>query len=834
MKNKIYLTIIITLVVNAFYGQVFTKDWANNTQGLSMMPLMIKPDPKGYFIMLSEGTTTAANNWILSKYNNAGIITYSVVTTLPASLYSSKRKLRVDKFGNVYVLMNVSGTGTVDIDPGPGVVNVSSGLNFIKYRNDFSPKWAKVIQTGDANPANFAIDSIGNLFIEGTFRNTVDFDPGTGISNLTATFGTFSKQDVFVAAYDSAGTYLWADRWGAKGGDVGGLIEVNPANNDVYLLLRLVGENSGDMTDIDPGPATLNVFANYMGGDNYLVRLNGNGTFLNYKASYIADATTVDPSGNLYLWWATGGNNWLSKLDPSLTGQYTVTPLGGNAQGNGTMDIYIDSNYNLYVGASSSHAGGCTSGEDFYIGKINATTGALIGMATFLGSSSGACPFQAAGIITISGTEAILANYHDNSYQMDYDPGPGSAMLPSTTSFYGAVAKYYFCTSAPSGVGSITGNTSICPTSTNIYSIAPVAGATSYTWTKPGGWTGISTTNTISLTSTSSGGAITVSAINACGASVASTLVISIGIPTVTVSSSNSMICTGNSATLTAGGALSYTWQPGNLSGSTLVVSPASNTTFTVLGSSGGTCTNTAVTTISVNNTPTVNAGSSQTITCAQPSVNLSGSGVSSYTWSGPGIVSGSNSASPVVNVAGTYSLVGSTSGCNSNTASVIVSSDITAPTIVANSSSSLICGPPFQGTATISASGAITFTWSTSAVSSSISVSPATTTSYTVTGTAANGCTNTATFTQSVSACTNIYNLEAVDSDFVIYPNPTDGIITVVTKNKTFLEVYNALGERIQSLQTDTIHTTIDLNEFTKGIYFVKAGILRKKVVKQ
>ena len=84
--------------------------------------------------------------------------------------------------------------------------------------------------------------------------------------------------------------------------------------------------------------------------------------------------------------------------------------------------------------------------------------------------------------------------------------------------------------------GSITGPTSVCPTGiTQIYSITPVAGAKSYLWKLPEGWTGTSNTETITATpglptgtklaeNTAANGNITVSAVNECGVTSALTL----------------------------------------------------------------------------------------------------------------------------------------------------------------------------------------------------------------------------------------------------------------------------------------------------------------------
>lgn len=80
------------------------------------------------------------------------------------------------------------------------------------------------------------------------------------------------------------------------------------------------------------------------------------------------------------------------------------------------------------------------------------------------------------------------------------------------------------CAGTPPQPTTINGNAVVCAGSTVVYSVSPVPGATSYTWTLPGGWTGISTTNTISVIAGTSSGQIAVAAKNCCGASQPVTL----------------------------------------------------------------------------------------------------------------------------------------------------------------------------------------------------------------------------------------------------------------------------------------------------------------------
>jgi hypothetical protein len=61
----------------------------------------------------------------------------------------------------------------------------------------------------------------------------------------------------------------------------------------------------------------------------------------------------------------------------------------------------------------------------------------------------------------------------------------------------------------------------MCSNTSSVFSVPQVAGASSYSWSLPAGWSGSSNTNSISVTSGMSPGSITVTAINACGTSSA-------------------------------------------------------------------------------------------------------------------------------------------------------------------------------------------------------------------------------------------------------------------------------------------------------------------------
>ena len=208
--------------------------------------------------------------------------------------------------------------------------------------------------------------------------------------------------------------------------------------------------------------------------------------------------------------------------------------------------------------------------------------------------------------------------------------------------------------------------------------------------------------------------------------------------PTVTTGGSTS-ICSGSSATLTAAGATSYVWNPGALPGASVVVNPLVTTSYTVAGTTGA-CAGNSVRTITVNPTPTVTVNSSSI--CLGGSALLTAAGATTYTWN-TGPTSNTISVSPVVTTV--YTVTGTTAGCtNAKTSTVTI---VANPTVAVNSST--VCA----GTAAnLTASGATTYSWNTGAATAAISVTPAVTTVYTVTGTSGS-CNNVKTSTVTVNA---------------------------------------------------------------------------------
>lgn len=217
--------------------------------------------------------------------------------------------------------------------------------------------------------------------------------------------------------------------------------------------------------------------------------------------------------------------------------------------------------------------------------------------------------------------------------------------------------------------------------------------------------------------------------------------------PSITAMGSNSPICSNQPLLLTSSatgtGPLNYSWfGTGSFSSSTVssptVTGAASGGYTLAVTNSCGTAT--AIVNATVNPTPTVSANAASI--CSGGAATLTATGATSYSWS-TGATTASVSVSPTSTTV--YTVTGTSSSCSASITTTV--NVIASPTLAVNSTS--ICA---GGTATLTASGVSTYTW-TSPVSNnaSISVSPAATTVYTVSGNAA-GCAGTFSATGTVS----------------------------------------------------------------------------------
>jgi gliding motility-associated-like protein len=205
--------------------------------------------------------------------------------------------------------------------------------------------------------------------------------------------------------------------------------------------------------------------------------------------------------------------------------------------------------------------------------------------------------------------------------------------------------------------------------------------------------------------------------------------------------SPSTLVCNGAAVTLTAGGASNYQWSNGTNGFS---VSVNSSGIYSVTGTQNG-CSQTATVSVGVGNSPTINISGTGTL-CAGGQATLNAAGAGTYSWS-------TGQSTPSIAVTPTANSIYTVSGYNSNplcshteTFSVLVYQNPQ----VSIQGNLISCG---GGAMNLTASGADVYQWSTGENNSSITVTPFSNSTYSVTGfSSVSGCSNTAAAEVTVS----------------------------------------------------------------------------------
>lgn len=281
--------------------------------------------------------------------------------------------------------------------------------------------------------------------------------------------------------------------------------------------------------------------------------------------------------------------------------------------------------------------------------------------------------------------------------------------------------------------------------------------SSTYAWTGPNGFSSSLQNPTIPASTSANAGTYNLTVTSTGCTASASTNVVVNPVPVVNAGSDQT-VCQGTNVTLTATGATTYSWTGGITNGVSFTPSVGS-TTYTVTGTSAG-CTATDQAVVTVNPTPTVNAGADQAV-CAGSQVTLTGAGDAvTYSWSGS--VSDGVPFTPTSTT--TYTLTGTSSANCTATDNVLVTVN-PIPSVNAGSDVTVCDG----STVVLTATGADTYTWDNSVTQSVGFVPSLGSTIYTVVGTTSAGCSSSDDVTVTVNS-----NPSPVINGDLVYCSPT------------------------------------------------------------
>lgn len=237
--------------------------------------------------------------------------------------------MEVDASGNTYVTGSFK--ETVDFDPGANTYLLSSeGQDVFISKLDSSGNfvWAKSMNgtsTAVCEGLSIALDGSGNVYTTGYFNDTVDFDPGSGIYNLT----TGIPSDIFISKLNASGDLVWAKKMGGSATDKGTSIKIDASENICLLGIFQT------LVDFDPGAGVFNL-SSVGQFDIFISKLDSSGDLLwvggfGGTNSDYGNALSLDASGNIY----TSGQYFSTvDFDPGA-GTFNISSAG-------TWDIYIN------------------------------------------------------------------------------------------------------------------------------------------------------------------------------------------------------------------------------------------------------------------------------------------------------------------------------------------------------------------------------------------------------------------------------------------------------------------------------------------------------------
>lgn len=340
--EKIYILFITSLFIVHLNAQEATVDWAITMTGtVNTFPSTITTDTSGNLYLTGEFlesvdfdpgpdsfilTSNGSFDGFIQKLDPDGNLIW--VKSIGGLDQDRAASISTDNDGNIYITGFYM--GLVDFDPGIGTYNLTSnGLTdifILKLDTNGNFIWAKSIGGSSSDYGQTVItDNLGNIYLSGSFEDSLDFDLGAGTEILSSN----GLSDIFLQKLDIDGNFLWVRSNGGIGHDYPNSITLDNSGN------LLVTGNFKETVDFDPGTGINNQTSNG-NSDAFVQKLDANGNliWIRTMGSFgldIANAITTDSSQNVYI---TGNFAFTVDFDPG-EGIYNLSSV------NGFSDIFV-------------------------------------------------------------------------------------------------------------------------------------------------------------------------------------------------------------------------------------------------------------------------------------------------------------------------------------------------------------------------------------------------------------------------------------------------------------------------------------------------------------
>ncbi len=469
-KRAFYIIFLFCVFANITYSQGGDLMWAQSVGGSGfdiVTGIPVTTDNAGniYTAGVFKGSadfdpgpgvfnlsTTNRNLFVQKVDNNGNFIWAKLVEITDYIVY----EISIDDSGNIYISGHFLGSG--DFDPGPGVFTLTSNgdsdIFILKLDANGDFLWAKSIGgTSEESCRNHAFDNAGNIYLLGGYSGSVDFDPGPGVYNLTAS----SSVDAYVLKLDANGDFVWAK---STGGNASSSVFDRDIAVDGQGNVYATGDFYGT-ADFDPGVGVLNLTSNG-GSEIFILKLNANGDLVWVKAigGSGGDRSTniaLDASNNVIISGGFSGqidfdpgpNDFMLNSAPNNYGGYILKldNAGDFIWVKGFFSIGVASihSYELVIDASNN-----IFGSGWFYGSVDVDPGSGTHIVNSIGGSIDGYLLKLDSIgnfvwvNVLAGTDdqypyGATIDYQGNIIStggfestVDFDPGPNTHNLTAT------------------------------------------------------------------------------------------------------------------------------------------------------------------------------------------------------------------------------------------------------------------------------------------------------------------------------------------------------------------------------------------------------------------
>jgi hypothetical protein len=254
-------------------------------------------------------TSNGESDIYIQKFNSNGDLEWA--KTIGGTNFDYGKDIAVDNSGNVYITGVFK--GTVDFNPGSATANKTSNGQYDAFilKLDVSGNFAWCYSYGGSNfdyGNTISVDSFGNVWVAGSFRNTVDFNDGVGTSSKTSSGG----EDIYVLKLNFLGNFSSVNTMGGSDNDAATSLSI-----DEFGFIYITGTFEGT-ADFNPTNSVTNLTSNG-GEDIFIEKLNFSGNMIFTKSiggngNDGATSIETDNYGNVY---ATGYFSETVDFDPS-------------------------------------------------------------------------------------------------------------------------------------------------------------------------------------------------------------------------------------------------------------------------------------------------------------------------------------------------------------------------------------------------------------------------------------------------------------------------------------------------------------------------------------